>query len=116
MGGCVAGSRPVTYSPFPQCCQLISQGSSFFWYFKATAKPASGLYNPQVHWPESSASASIMAASSPPPEWEGMGAGQVLKLLAVLNMGLLGSPSRDFHAPRQTSSVPSSTKGQPKLK
>jgi len=59
MGGLVPGSSAVTYSPGPQCCQLLSQGSCFLGYFITTARSSLRLYRPTVQIPLASALTSM---------------------------------------------------------
>src|SRR5687768_17059601 len=84
IGGFVQGSRPVIYSPGPQCCQLVSHGNSLLLNFKETPMPVFSLNIPDSHCPSLSPGTSKYATASPDPLCWFNGAGHFLKLFFVL--------------------------------
>src|SRR5690606_30271870 len=76
-GRLVAGSRPVTYSFFPQCSQLLSNGNWLLLNSSFKASRKRSLYMPQRQCPASSAWGSMKATASPPALCSSSGAGQV---------------------------------------
>src|SRR5699024_5742774 len=85
-GGCVPGSRAVTYYPFPQCCQLVSQGNCDLAYSRLTFTPISEFLIPYRQGPSLSGAMSIKATASPAPLCSSSGRLHFLKSLDPLSI------------------------------
>src|SRR5687767_14649751 len=107
---------PVTYSPFPQCCQFVNHGNSFLLNRIANARFSFSLYKPAVQRPPLSEVISTKATSSPLPLCESRGGGQLRKLFPSWKILVAVFSPGDCQGPFHSSLVPSSTNGQPKLK
>src|SRR3990170_2304817 len=107
---------PVTYSPFPQCCQFVNHGNSFLLNRIANARFSCALYKPAVQRPVSSGVILIKATSSPVPLCESRGGGHLRKSFPSWKILAVFFSPGNSQGPLHSSSVPSSTNGQPKLK